>query len=155
MIATDNLPDIVVLDSVTNPIRQQLEKNDRVWDLDTLIEKYAPDMKIPESMHTWYEYEDGKLYGYPSFYGAPEDLEAYPDRVKLEYHNKLIVREDLCQRLGINVEDFSTPGRVYCRAEKGKGGQLNCQRQCAGTGIFLYPASSAADRAAVWDDLGR
>ncbi len=108
MIATDNLPDIVVLDSVTNPIRQQLEKNDRVWDLDTLIEKYAPDMKIPESMHTWYEYEDGKLYGYPSFYGAPEDLEAYPDWVKLEYHNKLIVREDLCQRLGINVEDFST-----------------------------------------------
>ncbi len=108
MIATGDIPDVVVLDSVTNPIRQQLEENGQVWDFDTLIEKYAPDMEIADSIKTWYAYEDGKLYGYPSFYGAPEDMEKYPDTIKYEYHNKLIVREDLCQKLGIDTKDFST-----------------------------------------------
>ena len=84
MVATGKLPDIIVLNDVNNPIRHQLEEKGMVWDFDTLIEKYAPDMKIPESMHTWYQYEDGKLYGYPSYFGAVEDMEKYPDIVKYE-----------------------------------------------------------------------
>lgn len=108
MIATRDVPDVVVLDSVTNPIRQQLEDNQMVWDFDTLMEKYAPDMEVADSIRTWYANEDGKLYGYPSFYGAPEDMEKYPDILKYEYHNKLIVREDLCEKLGIKLTDFST-----------------------------------------------
>lgn len=108
MVATGKLPDIIVLNDVNNPIRHQLEENEMVWDFDTLIEKYAPDMTIPESMHTWYEYEDGKLYGYPSYFGAVEDMEKYPDVVKYEYHNKLIVRKDLCDHLGIGLDEFST-----------------------------------------------
>ena len=95
MIASGKLPDIVVLDSIDSPIRTSLEQSGLVWDLDTLTEMYAPDTVIPESMKTWYANEDGKLYGYASFFGATEDMQAYPDKVALEYHNKLIVREDL------------------------------------------------------------
>ena len=124
MIATGDLPDIIVLDSITNPIRQQLEKNGMVWDFDTLMEKYAPDMKIADSIKSWYQYEDGKLYGYPSFYGAPEDMEKYPDTVKYEYHNKLIVREDLCKKFGISLDSFSTQDGFIDALKKVKDASL-------------------------------
>ncbi len=124
MVATQKLPDIIVLNSIDNPLRYQLEENGMVWDFDTLIEKYAPDMEIPESMHTWYEYEDGKLYGYPSYFGAVEDMEEYPDVVKLEYHNKYIVREDLCERLGIKLTDFGTQDGFISALKKVKDARL-------------------------------
>lgn len=108
MIASGTLPDIVVLDSIDSPIRNSLEQSGLVWDFDTLTQMYAPDTNIPQSMKTWYAGEDGKLYGYASFFGATEDMEQYPDKVALEYHNKLIVREDLCQKLGISLTDFET-----------------------------------------------
>lgn len=124
MVATGKLPDIIVLNDVNNPIRHQLEEKGMVWDFDTLIEKYAPDMKIPESMHTWYEYEDGKLYGYPSYFGAVEDMEKYPDIVKYEYHNKFIVRKDLCEHLGIGLDEFSTKDGFIAALKKVKDANI-------------------------------
>ena len=124
MVATGKLPDIIVLNDVNNPIRHQLEENEMVWDFDTLIEKYAPDMTIPESMHTWYEYEDGKLYGYPSYFGAVEDMEKYPDIVKYEYHNKLIVRKDLCDHLGIGLNEFATQDGFISALKKVKDARI-------------------------------
>ena len=124
MVATGKLPDIIVLNDVNNPIRHQLEEKNMVWDFDTLIEKYAPDMTIPESMHTWYEYKDGKLYGYPSYFGAVEDMEKYPDVVKYEYHNKLIVRKDLCDHLGIGLDEFSTKDGFISALKKVKDARI-------------------------------
>lgn len=124
MVATGKLPDIIVLNDVNNPIRHQLEEKNMVWDFDTLIEKYAPEMTIPESMHTWYEYEDGKLYGYPSYFGAVEDMEKYPDVVKYEYHNKFIVRKDLCDHLGIGLDEFSTKDGFIAALKKVKDARI-------------------------------
>lgn len=124
MVATGKLPDIIVLNDVNNPIRHQLEEKGMVWDFDTLIEKYAPDMKIPESMHTWYQYEDGKLYGYPSYFGAVEDMEKYPDIVKYEYHNKFIVRKDLCEHLGIGLDEFATKDGFIAALKKVKDANI-------------------------------
>ena len=107
LVASGNLPDVMVMDSVTNPTRASLEKNGLLWDFDTLIQKYAPDLQIPQSMKNWYD-QEGKLYGYPSNYFAPEDFEKYPDVAKLEYHNKFIVRKDICDSLGIELSSFST-----------------------------------------------
>lgn len=124
MIASGQLPDIVVLDSINSPIRTNLEKEGLVWDFDTLIDMYAPDTEIPESMKTWYAADDGKLYGYASFFGATEDLEKYPEQVKLEYHNKLIVREDLCEKLDISLDAFSTQDGFIEALKKVKNANL-------------------------------
>lgn len=124
MVATGNLPDIIVLNDINNPIRHQLEENNMVWDFDTLIEKYAPDMKISASMHKWYEYKDGLLYGYPSYFGAVEDMEKYPDVVKYEYHNKFIVRKDLCDFLGIGLDEFSTKDGFISALKKVKEARI-------------------------------
>ena len=68
--ATNTLPDLLTFDANSSDMDTLIQSN-KVYPLDELIEKYAPDFKeqIPEVI--WEQVknrDDGKLYGLPSFF---------------------------------------------------------------------------------------
>ncbi len=68
--ATNALPDLLTFDASSSDMDTLIQSN-KVYPLDELIEKYAPDFKeqIPEVI--WEQVknrDDGKLYGLPSFF---------------------------------------------------------------------------------------
>lgn len=104
LIASDSLPDIVST-WIGSPQRQTLEKNQMVYPFNELIEKYAPDFKVPQSMQDWFRNEDGNYYGYVNYFYAPEDMQEGNYYVT---HNNFRIRKDIADQLGIKVSDFDT-----------------------------------------------
>ncbi len=106
LIATDSLPDIVTYDAVSSE-RLALENGGRLWPLDELVEKYAPDMQTPQGMIDWYRNKkDNKWYvlvGY--FYDLKE---AYERGGYIESHNMNFARKDILEQLGIDPDSMTT-----------------------------------------------
>ena len=106
MIAADDYPDIVTITASLPQVNRLVESN-KVLPLMELIEEYAPTFKevLPESMVNWYTQPDGKWYGIPNYFDAPEY--AYEGQ-ELTSHAGFVAREDIMQELGINPEEFNT-----------------------------------------------
>lgn len=106
LIATNSLPDIVTYDALSSQ-RKLLENNDQLYPLEELMEQYAPDLNVPESMMDWYRNEDGHWYAFVSYYYGPE-------RTNEEYggfyvtHNNNFVRTDILEQIGMTMEDLKT-----------------------------------------------
>lgn len=101
LMATDSLPDILTFDANSTDM-DTLIKSDKIYPLDELIEKYAPDFKeqIPDVI--WEQVknrDDGKLYGLPSFFIDGEG--------KLSGTQGYNVRADIYEELG--SPDMTTP----------------------------------------------
>lgn len=58
LIKTGKLPDIITLDANSTQ-RKLLEDNKMVQPLGPLMEEYAPDLLVPQSMIDWYTAKDG------------------------------------------------------------------------------------------------
>ena len=61
LIQTGKLPDIITLDANSTQ-RKLLEDNGMVQPLKPLMDQYAPDLLVPQSMIDWYTAKDGNWY---------------------------------------------------------------------------------------------
>ena len=106
MIASDNLPDVVTLGWYFEqwPLMQT---SGLLQPLMPLIDEHAPTFKdiLPDSLVGWFTYDDGNLYGIPSFFWAEEHI---TEDNYLETNDGIHVREDIMNQLDIRREDFNT-----------------------------------------------
>ncbi len=106
LIATDSLPDIVTYDAVSSE-RLALENGGKLWSLDELTEKYAPDIQVPQGMIDWYRNKNDNqwyvLVGY--FYDLEE---AYQRGGYIESHNMNFARKDIMEELSIDPAGMTT-----------------------------------------------
>ena len=109
MMATGDMPDMMTFESTERQI-DQMVKNNAIYPLEELIEKYCPEMKdeIPESVWTYGAQPlDGVLYGLPSFLSSDKQV-AEKDDINTATYN---VRSDIYEELG--SPDMSTPDGFY------------------------------------------
>lgn len=109
MMATGEMPDIMTFESGEPQLRQMI-KNNAVYPLEELIDKYCPEMRdeIPESVWTYGASSlDGVLYGLPSYLSADWQVEEKDDMNTASYN----VRSDIYEEMG--SPDMSTPDGFY------------------------------------------
>ena len=105
LIQTGKLPDVITLDANSTQ-RKLLESNGMVQPLDTLMEEYAPDLVVPQSMIDWYTAEDGHWYSIASFYYGDDNIEY--NNGYYETHNQNYVRDDILKQIGMDYDDLRT-----------------------------------------------
>lgn len=122
MIASNDLPDILVMPAWnTRSQRSLLESNDKVWDLNELIQKYAPNFNPPKSMVNWYKNPNGKWYAMVNYFAAPENMK------EGNYNSSHIInyaRKDLMNQLGLKPTDFETQDGYVNALKKVKDANL-------------------------------
>lgn len=109
MMATGDMPDMMTFESTERQI-DQMVKNNAIYPLEELIDKYCPEMKeeIPEAVWTYGAQPiDGVLYGLPSFLLSDHQVEIKDDVNTATYN----VRSDIYEELG--SPDMSTPDGFY------------------------------------------
>lgn len=106
LIATDSLPDIVTYDAVSSE-RLALENGGKLWSLDELTEKYAPDIQVPQGMIDWYRNKkDNQWYVLVGYFYDLE--EAYERGGYIESHNMNFARKDIMEQLDIDPASMTT-----------------------------------------------
>ena len=90
LIKTGKLPDIITLDANSTQ-RKLLEDNKMVQPLGPLMEQYAPDLLVPQSMIDWYTAKDGNWYSIASYYYGDDNIA--DNQGYYETHNQYYVRE--------------------------------------------------------------
>jgi len=106
LIATNQLPDIITFDMVSNE-RLVMEDNGLLAPLDELKDKYAPDFDAVQSMQDWYRNDDGHWYAFSSYYyGAERTTPEFGGY--LATHNKNFARNDIMEALGIDPASLNT-----------------------------------------------
>ncbi len=104
MIASNNLPDIMMLD-LNNADITKLIRLKKLLPIDELINSYVPEFKNRIDAGLWRDstYDDGKLYGLPGDYIPEEILENRQYMGEYTYN----VKKDIYEELG--SPDMSTP----------------------------------------------
>lgn len=98
MMATGDMPDMMTFETGENQINQMV-KNNAIYTLDELMEKYCPEMKdeIPDTVRTYgAQAIDGKLYGLPSWLKSDWQVEQLDDSNKSSF----MVRSDIYEEMG-------------------------------------------------------
>ena len=126
LIQTGKLPDIITLDANSTQ-RKLLEDNGMVQPLGPLVEQYAPDLAVPQSMKDWYTAKDGQWYSIASYYYGDDNIA--DNKGFYETHNQNYVREDILNEIGMNIDDLQTKEGFLnaLRAVKEKNIQYNGQ----------------------------
>lgn len=126
LIKTGKLPDIITLDANSTQ-RKLLEDNAMVQPLEPLMEQYAPDLAVPQSMIDWYTAKDGHWYSIASYYYGDDNIA--DNRGFYETHNQNYVREDILQEIGVSLDTLQTKEGFLnaLRAVKEKNIQYNGQ----------------------------
>jgi putative aldouronate transport system substrate-binding protein len=109
MMATGDMPDMMTFES-GDPQLDQMVKNNAIYPLEELIDKYCPEMKseIPDSVWTYSAQPvDGVLYGLPSWFKSDRQIEEKEDLNTCAF----LVRSDIYEELG--EPDMSTPEGFY------------------------------------------
>lgn len=125
LIASGSLPDVITMDASATQ-RKLLENSGALTPLDTLIEQYAPDMNVPQSMLDWYRNDDGHTYIIASYYYGDERTNSDFGGMYVT-HNKNAVRVDILEQIGMTMDDLHTPDGVLAalRAVKANNIQYN------------------------------
>lgn len=107
MIAGGTLPDVVTLDWRAPQIKLMVN-NGLLYSIDELVGQYSPTMDaiISKSLKQAHQFPDGKLYGMPSYFWAPEEMD--PEKNYWETNAGMLARKDIMENLGIKPEDFAT-----------------------------------------------
>lgn len=103
MFAGDEMADIVTIFDFNSQVAQQADT--WAFSLNDLADQYDPywyQAASPETLD-WYQLEDGKSYGYPSYSNTSEDY----DSGMIPANNNFLIRKDVYQELG--EPSFSTP----------------------------------------------
>ena len=126
LIQTGKLPDIITLDANSTQ-RKLLEDNGMVQPLGPLVEQYAPDLAVPQSMRDWYTAKDGQWYAIASYYYGDDNIA--DNKGFYETHNQNYVREDILSEIGMSIDDLQTKEGFLnaLRAVKEKNIQYNGQ----------------------------
>lgn len=127
LIQTGKLPDVITLDANSTQ-RKLLESSGMVQPLDTLMEQYAPDLVVPQSMIDWYTAEDGHWYSIASFYYGDDNIAE--NNGYFETHNQNYVRDDILKQIGMDYDDLRTKEGFLnaLRAVKEQNIQYNGQK---------------------------
>lgn len=127
LIATDSLPDIVTYDAVSSK-RLALENGGKLWALDELSEKYAPDLQVPQEMIDWYRNEkDNNWYALVGYFFDVEDT--YARGGCIESHNMNFARKDIMDDLGIDPASMTTKEGFLSALRKVKEAGVEYQGQ--------------------------
>ena len=105
LIKTGKLPDIITLDANSTQ-RKLLEDNKMVQPLGPLMEEYAPDLLVPQSMIDWYTAKDGNWYSIASYYYGDDNIA--DNQGYYETHNQNYVREDILSQIDMTIDDLQT-----------------------------------------------
>lgn len=108
LIKSNQLPDLITLGWWEEPVSLMLEE-EQVYALNELADQYAPcfwEAAEPE-VCSWYEQEDGNLYGYPNYFYTQKDYE----EEKLYTNITCLVRRDMYEALG--CPDMTTTEGFY------------------------------------------
>ena len=105
LIQTGKLPDIITLDANSTQ-RKLLEDNGMVQPLKPLMDQYAPDLLVPQSMIDWYTAKDGNWYSIASYYYGDDNIA--DNQGYYETHNQNYVREDILSQIGMSIDDLQT-----------------------------------------------
>ena len=126
LIKTGKLPDIITLDANSTQ-RKLLEDNKMVQPLGPLMEEYAPDLLVPQSMIDWYTAKDGNWYSIASYYYGDDNIA--DNQGYYETHNQNYVREDILSQIDMTIDDLQTKEGFLnaLRAVKEKNIQYNGQ----------------------------
>ena len=126
LIKTGKLPDIITLDANSTQ-RKLLEDNKMVQPLGPLMEQYAPDLLVPQSMIDWYTAKDGNWYSIASYYYGDDNIA--DNQGYYETHNQNYVREDILSQIDMTIDDLQTKEGFLnaLRAVKEKNIQYNGQ----------------------------
>ncbi len=94
MIAGGDLPDVISVPTAKTQTLASLAQQGYVYDIDTLADKWAPTLEnhLPQDVHEWWEYGNGKMYGIPNHYYSYEDI---PVGEQLQPNGGMMVRKDL------------------------------------------------------------
>lgn len=120
LISTDSLPDVVTFDANSSQ-RTLLENNGKLLPLNKLIQEYAPDFQVPQTMIDWYTAPDGNWYAFTNFYYGDDNVKE--NNGFYETHNQNFARKDILDQIGMKAEDMRTKeGFIKAlRAVKDKG----------------------------------
>ncbi len=105
LIQTGKLPDIITMDANSTQ-RKLLEDNGMVQPLEPLMEQYAPDLQVPQSMIDWYTAKDGHWYSIASYYYGDDNIADHEGYY--ETHNQNYVREDILSQIGMEIDSLQT-----------------------------------------------
>lgn len=119
MINSGELPDMIIT-SVGNPCNQMLIESGLVWDIDELVDKYAPELRqtADPAVFSDNKWTDGHTYYWTNF----TDSTQYHD-LQAEYNKKITanqpcfcIRKDYYEEIG--SPDLSTPDAFFAAIEK-------------------------------------
>lgn len=105
LIQSGELPDVITVDANSTQ-RKLLESSGMTQPLDTLMEQYAPDLTVPQSMIDWYTTEDGHWYSLASYYYGEDNIAE--NNGYYETHNQNYVRDDILKQIGMSYDDLRT-----------------------------------------------
>ena len=118
MIASGTYPDMVTIESYTDPYLSQMISSGIVYSITELSEKYAPKLLgeniLSKSMQDFHTDDDGVLWYYVAFEGGDEAVQAYLDMdfVPVGEGNVMWVRSDILKAYGKEQlegwEDFNS-----------------------------------------------
>lgn len=103
LISTGNLPDIITYDANSSQ-RLMLENQGRLYPLNELRDKYAPDFLAPQSMIDWYTAPDGNWYAFTNYYYGDDNVAK--NNGFFETHNENFVRKDILDKIGMELSDL-------------------------------------------------
>lgn len=110
MINSGDIPDIIITE-IGNPCNDLLIEGDMVWDIDTLVDTYAPELRetADPAVFTDFKWEDGKTYFWTNFTDSDQYAEVQKDYNKLVTSNQvsICIRKDYWEEIG--SPDMSTP----------------------------------------------
>lgn len=129
MIASGDLPDLMSITDVD--IYKQLVEADKVWDMQTFLETYAPDSHLltdfPEDIKQALIDTYGGWYSYPSHMESADNREVFPpddqvwvDIVEYGDNGCIMFNKEIMDALGITQEDVQTEEGFYAACEKVK-----------------------------------
>lgn len=115
LIASGDLPDVLVLSSYTSPYIKQLIDSDQIYAFGDLIDKYAPNMwsLIPDSQLQFHADSNGKLWKYVGFEYDIECFKAFDELNVPRTHqtNVMFARKDILSAYGkqdiTDLDDFT------------------------------------------------
>ncbi|MEG0692080.1 MAG: hypothetical protein RR444_03255, partial [Oscillospiraceae bacterium] len=105
LISTDSLPDVTTYDANSTQ-RTMLENNGKLYPMNELRDKYAPDFNVPKSMIDWYTAPDGNWYSYCNFYYGDDNT--VENKGYYETHNANFARQDILDQIGMKLDDMRT-----------------------------------------------
>lgn len=138
MIASGDLPDMM---SITDQdIYKQLVAADKVWDMQTFLETYAPDSHLltdfPEDIKQALTDTYGGWYSYPSHMESEDNRKVFPpdDQVWVDVVEKgsngcIMFNKEIMDALGITQEDVQTEDGFYAACEKVKNSDYQVDGQ--------------------------